>query len=372
MKRLLCILSGMNMGGAETFLMKVYRVIDRTRFQLDFCINEKGKCAYEDEVLSYGGRIYRIPTKSENSREFEKQLTSIIKENNYQNVLRITSNGAGFLDLKVAKKAGATHTIARSSNASDGGSFKMRFVHLLGRVLWERYVDTMIAPSDLAAIYTFGKKVYDSGQVHILKNGLDLTSFSFSKEKRYYIREEFGIRPGMTVIGHIGRFEEQKNHAFLVNVFEVFHRSNSNSILLLVGGQGKELERIHQLVREKGLKDCVIFAGIRKDIPAILSAMDVLVMPSFYEGMPNVVIEAQATGLPCVISDSITREANVTGLVKYLALTDSPAYWSKEIEQLVKGKERQSQIEQLENAGYSIDKVAKAFLSICLKERNLA
>ena len=120
MKRLLCILSSMNAGGAETFLMKIYRKLDRSKYQMDFCINEKDHCFYEDEIYLLGGKIYRIPTKSENLKRFERELTKVISENSYIYVLRIASNGASFLDIKIAKKAGAEVCVVRSSNSSDG------------------------------------------------------------------------------------------------------------------------------------------------------------------------------------------------------------------------------------------------------------
>lgn len=327
MKRLLCILSGMNAGGAETFLMKVYRNLDRTEYQLDFCINFMEKCFYEDEITSMGGRIFRIPSKSESLKEFKRQLTRIVRDEKYDRVIRITSSAMGFMDLKIAKKAGAKVCLARSSNASDGGSLKSRLVHILGRILYQKYVDRAIAPSDLAAAYTFGKKAYRQGRVSILHNAVDLNVFRFSEEKRAQIRSELSIGESKTVIGHVGRFMEQKNHAFLADIFKCIHESNPETVLLLVG-DGPLREVFHKKICELSLENSVIYAGIRSDVPALLSAMDVFVFPSFYEGMPNTVIEAQATGLPCIISDTITREANITGLVDYIPLSHSASEWA--------------------------------------------
>lgn len=368
MERLLCILSGMNVGGAETFLMKVYRSIDRSEYQMDFCINEKNKCAYEDEIISMGGRVFRIVAKSVNRPLFEKQLFEVVRNNQYKNVLRITSNCAGFLDLKIAKKAGAIHTIARSSNASDGGGLKARATHLLGRLLWEKYVDVKIAPSDLAAIYTFGKRTYEKGEVNILRNALDLTLFHFSQEERNRIRAEFGISQQTVLVGHIGRFMEQKNHFFLLDVFCEFHKNTPDSLLMLVGGHGNLEDAVRQGVIEKKIAGSVIFTGIRSDIPALLSAMDVMVMPSLYEGMPNSIIEAQAAGLPCVISESITKEADVTGLVRYLSLSAPIAVWSDEIKQVCDGN-RESKTELLKAAGYDIIQVKQQFQKLLFLDK---
>lgn len=317
----------MNAGGAETFLMKLYRNIDLTQYQMDFCINVKEKCFYEDEILSMGGRIFRIPSKSGNLKDFKRQLTDIVKNNGYERVLRITSSSMGFMDLKIAKKAGAKVCCARSSNSSDGGSLKSKLVHILGHILYSKYVDIAIAPSDLAAIYTFGESVYRSGKVSIIHNAVDLNVFFFDEVQRVSIRQELGISDDTKVFGHVGRFSEQKNHMFLADIFKCIHDINPNTKFLLVG-DGSLRNDLENKIKALSIDDCVIFLGIRSDIAKILSAMDVFVFPSFYEGMPNTVIEAQATGLPCIISDTITKEADITGLVEFFSLREPAHAWA--------------------------------------------
>lgn len=329
MKRLLCLLSSMNVGGAETFLMKIYRSIDHLKYQMDFCINIKGECFYEKEIIALGGKIYRIPPKSQSLSQFKKRLTEIVKNGQYKYVLRITSSAMGFMDLKIAKKAGAEICSARSSNSNDGNALKSKIAHFLGKIFYRRYVDVKIAPSDLAAKYTFGKKAYRHGEVHILHNALDLDVYKFDEQKRKNIRDEFSIGDHVKVIGHIGRFSEQKNHSFLLDVFDQIQHKNPNSILMLVG-KGELEKQIKTKITALKLDNSVIFTGVRSDVSALLSAMDVFVFPSLYEGMPNTVIEAQATGLPCVISDTITKEADITGRVKYISLKNSIEDWAKE------------------------------------------
>lgn len=330
MKRLLCILSGMNAGGAETFLMKIYRNLDQTKYQIDFCINVKEKCFYEDEIMSMGGTVYRIPSKSENIKAFKKHLAAIVANKSYYYVLRITSSAMGFMDLKVAKRAGAVVCCARSSNASDGGSLKSRVLHRLGRVLYNRYVDVKIAPSDLAAIHTFGNKDYKTGRVNILHNGVDIDNFKYSPEERENIRREFHVSSETRLIGHIGRFDKQKNHIFLLKIFQRINAIDANTKLLLVG-KGPLEEKMRKKAYELGILDNIIFSGCRSDVPALLSAMDVFLFPSLYEGMPNTVIEAQATGLPCIISNTITKEADITGLVTYMSLDQSADVWAEAV-----------------------------------------
>ncbi len=320
----------MNVGGAETFLMKIYRQIDKTKYQFDFCINVKNKSFYEDEISKMGGIIYRIPSKSENVKEFKKQLAKIVSKGKYEYVMRITSSGAGLMDLKIAKRAGARVCIARSSNASDGKGFIPYFAHRIGKLLYGKYADVKIAPSDLAAIYTFGNNAYKSGAVNILNNAVDINVFHYDEGGRNRIRTEFGISENVKLFGHIGRFMEQKNHVFLLKIFKSIIRENPEAMLMLVG-IGPLEEKIKGQIAELELEDKVIFTGVRTDIPQILSAMDAFILPSLYEGMPNTVIEAQACALPCVISDTITTEADITGLVKYASLEASPEFWAKEV-----------------------------------------
>lgn len=352
----------MNAGGAETFLMKVYRTIDRTKYQFDFCLNTKERCFYEPEIEKLGGKIYRIPAKSENLQLFKSQLENIITENKYQYVLRITANAAGLLDLKIAKQAGADVCVARSSNSNSEKGIKNVVAHILGKLLYSKYVDVGFAPSKLAAEYTFGKKSVESNKVSIIHNALDINVYEFNPSQRVSIRKEFGLSEGDLLIGNIGRFMSQKNHSFIIQIFEEIHNVEPNAYLVLVGNG--ELENIiRNQVKNKGLERNVIFTGVRSDIPDILSAMDVMLMPSLYEGMPNTVIEAQATGLPCVISDSITSEANITGLVKYVSLSKSSDFWADEVLKATSNTRFNTKKMFVDN-GYDIESVTRQFVHV--------
>jgi len=360
MERLLCIVGSLNAGGAETFLMKVYRCIDRNKYQMDFCVANPEHGVYENEIISMGGKIYTIPCKTEGYKSFKESLFKVVKNGGYKNVLRITSNAAGFLDLKIAKKAGATRCIARSSNSSDGGDLKSRVINDLSRCLFLKYVDVMVAPSDLAAVYTFGKKAVSAGKVQKLNNAVDLGFFSFSISGRNRIRDEFGLGDGL-VFGHVGRFMNQKNHAYLISVFAEIRKLVDAKLLLV--GKGELEDEIRNQVVKLGLVNDVIFSGIRKDVPDLLSAMDVMIFPSFYEGMPNTVIEAQATGLPCLVSDSITTEANITGLVTFKSLLDSPNEWAKKAIEICSNS-RIDTTSKFINAGYDIESSTNKFIKV--------
>ena len=365
MKRLLCVLSNMNAGGAETFLMKLYRNLDREKYQMDFCINVVEKNFYEEEIISLGGKIYRIPSKSENVKGFKKALTNIIKENKYDYVLRITSTAMGFMDLKIAKKAGAKICAARSSNSSDG-SFIQYIVHRIGRLLYSKYVDVKFAPSDLAAAYTFGKKNYRSGKVSILHNGIDLDVFKLYPDADSFVRTEFKIPDDAVIFGHVGRFNTQKNHTFLLDIFSEIKKKESKAVLLLVGCGNLEND-IKSKAASLGILDSIYFAGVRSDVPRIMSGMKVFIFPSFYEGMPNTVIEAQSTGLPCIIADTITKEANITGLVEYLPLSLSAKNWAEKAISKVEIERKNTKDDFIEY-GYDIQSVTENFVKLVVGE----
>lgn len=366
MKRLLCIISGMNAGGAETFLMKVFRTIDRMEYQLDFAVNIEKEGFYDKEIYALGGKIYHFPAKSAFFWGYVKGLKKIIHDNHYDYVLRITSNAMGFLDLAIAKKAGAKKCIARSSNSSDGASLKVKISHWLGSILFKRFVDVKIAPSSEAAIYTFGKRDYEKGLVNILPNGLDLKYFCYTEIGRESIRREFNIKDSQKVIGHVGRFSTQKNHSFLLHIFEEYHKKEPNSVLMLIGEGGLKTE-IQRKVNEMKLDECVIFAGIRVDMPSFYSAMDVFVFPSLYEGMPNAVIEAQSCGLPCIVSDVVTKEANISNNVQYVSLECDVRNWVNKITDCIDNGRLYS-IDALRNNGYDIQSAVKRFEMIVFAE----
>lgn len=369
-KRLLCLVSCMNTGGAETFLMKLYRKIDRTKYQMDFGVFTEKDGFYDKEIEKLGGKIYHLTPKTENFRLYKKELYNLVLKEKYEYVLRITSNAAGFYDLKIAKEAGARVCIARSSNSSDGDSWKVKLINIISRFLYQKFVDVKIAPSDLAARYTFGKNAVTNGEIFYLNNGLDLDVYCFSNEKRKSMQEEFGLKDKF-VVGHIGRFFEQKNHAFLIDVFYEIKKKKDNAVLLLVG-DGELRRCIEEKVKELGLDGSVIFTGIRKDVPALLSGMDVFVFPSLYEGMPNTVIEAQATGLPCVIADTITREAGITDLVHYESLKANVVEWADSIVMYCNEDSRKRDLysEKVKNTGYDINDCANKFIESIFGENS--
>lgn len=366
MNRILCIISALTAGGAETFLMKVYRALPPDQFQFDFVVSVEGGC-YTDEVLSRGGRIHSIPLRTKDPAGAFTGIRNIVKENNYNYVLKLGETPIAVFDLIAAKLGGAKCLAMRSCNALTGQSFKARCTDTLLRPILNAVANVKLAPSALAAEFTFGKR-RARRDVHILHNGVDLTFFRYDEEGRQRIREELSLADRF-VVGHIGRFHEQKNHPFLLKVFQQIRQQRQDAVLLLVG-TGKLESRIRAQAKELGIEDAVIFAGQRFDVPQILSAMDVFVFPSLHEGMPNTVIEAQATGLPCVIADTITPEADITGLVTYVSLEETPECWAEIAQKQAAGIRRNTAPDFLAH-GYDIERVAKELMDLLLNQTGI-
>lgn len=366
MKRLLCIVGGMNAGGAETFLMKLYRKMDRTQFQMDFAVATADKCYYDDEILSMGGRIYRISPKSVGIVRNFRDIKELVQCEKYTYVLRTSQHSLSALELLAARIGGAKTTIFRSSNSNTTtGAGKDLLLHRICRFMPLWNANVRIAPSTEAAEFMFGKNCVKKGRAILLHNAIDLSVFHYDINARTRIRNELKIPADTTVIGHVGRFNQQKNHTFLLDVFNEYNRKNKNSILLLVG-KGELEPAIKEKAFELGVSDKIIFTGVRSDVPALMSAMDVFVFPSLYEGMPNTVIEAQATGLQCIISDTITHEADITGLVHYLPLGDA-GEWANYIDQLPQVI-RETPIQKFKENCYDIETVTEQFVNLIFRE----
>ncbi len=356
MKRILCIISSLNAGGAETFLMKLARVLSIEDYQFDFVVSAGDGC-YTDEVLEGGGKIYQVPPRKKDFLGAFNGIKKIVKDNEYDVVLKLAENSLSVFDLIAARLGGAHHLAVRSCNAPTDLSKKMRFVHAFFRPLLNFVSTVRLSPSQLAADFMFGQ----NKDVTLLHNGVDLNVFRFDLQARADVRRELNVEDGL-LVGHIGRFHVQKNHIFLIEIFKKIQEENKNAYLVLVGTGGLEND-IRAKIADMGLQNHVIFLGQRFDIPQLLSAMDVFVFPSLYEGMPNTVIEAQATGLPCVIADTITPEADITGLVNYLSLADTDDEWAR-VALSVANNPRKDTSSDLRSKGYDITSVANEFISL--------
>lgn len=327
MKRLLCIVGCMNMGGAETFLMKIHRTIDRTKYQMDYAVAEEQEGVYDKEIISLGGKIYHITPKSKGIFRNFKDIRDLVNKKKYTYVLRVSQHSLSALELLAAKLGGAKVLAFRSSNSNACESTLNGILHNICMFMPRFFANVYIAPSTEAGKFMFGKASVKEGKVNILHNAVNYEMYAYAQTKRKRIRRELDLGNSL-VVGHVGRFNHQKNHIFLLEVFKELSKIQESAKLILVG-KGEKEQELRSKVVEMGIKDKVIFVAPRSDVNEFYSAFDVLVFPSKFEGMPNVLIEAQAASLPCVASDTITKEAKITPYVSWLSLNETAVVWAK-------------------------------------------
>lgn len=295
--------------GVESVIMNYYRHLDHSKVQFDFICDEDSTRIPYDEIKKLGGRVFLVP-KYQNLSKYLKALEKLFKENQYH-IVHSNINTLSVFPLYAAKKAGVPVRISHSHSTSNPKEWKRNLIKNILRPFSKRYATDYFACSEVAGRYLFGNKTYDRGEVKIIHNAIDIEKFKFDEVARKKLRKELGIKDNTVVIGHVGRFVQQKNHTFLVDVFKEYHKKNPDSKLLLVGSGPLE-DKIKKKVEKLGLKDSVLFLGQRDDINKLYSAMDVFCLPSLYEGLPVVGVEAQASGLPCVFSDKITNDTVIT------------------------------------------------------------
>ncbi|KHF31810.1 putative glycosyltransferase EpsF [Paenibacillus sp. P1XP2] len=349
--RILHVLGRLNRGGAETMVMNLYRNIDRSKVQFDFIIHTNDKCDYEDEILSLGGIIYSIPQfNGKNYLQYKKAWHHFFKLHPEYKLIHGHVRSTASIYLLIAKKYGLI-SIAHSHSISSGEGVTAFVKNILQYPI--RFIaDYLFACSKSAGQWLFGKKVFKKKNFIILKNAIDSQQYSYDEIKRKKIRQELKVEDKF-VIGHIGRFSPSKNHDLLIDIFNAVHTRNKNSVLLMVG-DGALRSSIEKRVSDLGLMDSVIFLGVRSDIPDLLQAIDFFLFPSLFEGLGIVVIEAQAAGIRCLVSNVIPEEAYITNLIESLPLNSSIDEWTERILTNSSKISRKCMKREIENSGYDI------------------
>lgn len=349
MIRILHVLGALDRGGAETMVMNLYRKINRENVQFDFVIHTTKKCAYTDEIIRLGGQIYTVPRfKGTNIFNYIKAWKSFFEAHPEYHIVHGHMRSTASIYLGIAKQHGL-YIIAHSHNTSSGNGISALVKDTLQFTL--RYIaDYYFACSEEAGEWLFGKRVVKSANFKVLANAIEVRKFQYNPRVREEVREQLGLN-GKMVLGHVGRFHPQKNHNFLIQVFEEVHKIRPDSLLLLVG-EGELKESVEKKVQQLSLSDSVIFLGERDDVHELLQAMDVFLFPSVYEGLGIVAIEAEAAGLKVICSQNIPKAVNIAREVYFLPLDLS--LWKKEI-LLSDVYERKSNAELIVKAGYDIE-----------------
>ena len=330
--------------------MNYYRNIDRDKVQFDFLTHRDERWDYDDEIESLGCKIYHLPKLNPFSKSYLNTLDKFFKEHKEYQIVHCHQDCLSGVVLKVAKKNGVKFTIAHSHNANQDKNLKY-IIKTLAKKNIKKYSDKLFACGDEA-----GRWMFNTDNFEVLNNAIDTDLYTYSKEKADKIKKEFGIE-NKFVVGHVGRFNPQKNHEFLIDIFNEVQKIKEDSVMMLVG-DGDLRHEIEQKVRDLGLSDKVIFTGVRSDVNDLMQGMDVFLFPSLYEGLPVTMVEAQASGLKCIISDKVPLECKMTENVVVVKLEESPQKWAEEVLKYEK-YERKNTKEEIVKANFDIKANAK-------------
>ena len=354
----------LNRGGAESRVMDLYRNMDRTKVQFDFMQHTDRVCDFQPEIEQLGGKVYHVPPfRFWNYFSYCKAWKEFIKKHPEIRIVHGHMTSTASIYLPIAHKKGV-FTIAHSRNAGVDKGIKGKLTKFLRRNLKEK-CDRCFACSKLAGEAVFGKEAMEQGNVTIIPNAIDAARFTFDPEVRKQKREELHIQPQEFLIGEVGRFDPQKNQKYAVEILAECRKKNFPAKLILIG-EGPLMENVRQQVEELRLQEYVIFTGLQKNVVPFYQAMDFFLLPSFYEGLPGVAVEAQASGLRGILSDAITTETAMTSLMEFRSVQEPARVWADRI--MACGHyERQNMLTQMQETGFDVKNLANRLQDFYLR-----
>ena len=353
--RVLHMIGSLEMGGAQNMVMSLYRAVDRNKIQFDFIIDCDTASVFTQEIHRLGGRIFRLPKINEASlSEVRSSWNKFFTDHPEYKILHSHVRSYASVYLPIAKAHGVK-TIIHSHNTSNGTGLASLIKKALQYPL--RYqADYFFGCSEIAGQWLFGDKVVKSDRYFMLKNAVDMGRFAYRPAVRAQIREELGVDENTLLIGHVGRMNPQKNHKFLIECFRKVVDKRADAKLILLGDGDLRDEVSHQIT-QLGLDDHVLMLGVRSNVEDYFSAMDCMVLPSLHEGLPVVVVEAQANGLRCLVSDTVTREVRLSQLVEYLPISQGAEPW---VNAILAGDQCHVDVsEQIRSGGFCVKESAQ-------------
>lgn len=358
MIRVLHVVTYMGIGGLETMLMNYYRHVDRKKIQFDFLVHRDFEAAYDREIIELGGKIFRLPRLNPINLYYWEQLDKFFGEHREYKIVHSHLDCMSAIPLKSAKKNGVPVRIAHAHSSSQTKDRKY-YLKLFYKSKIAQYATELFACSEAAGQWMFG-----TDHFYVLNNAIDVNQYVYDPLVRAAERTKMGISKETLVIGHVGRFAPPKNHKYLIELFNQVRKKIPNIVLLLVG-DGELRNQMENQVKELGIQEKVIFTGQRIDVSRLLQVMDVFVFPSIYEGLPLSLIEAQAAGLPCLISDKVPIECKKTDLVKQISLNDM----NKWIEMIIGTEKviRRDTSKEIRDSGFDINSNVKKLEEFYLK-----
>ncbi len=356
-------------GGIETFLMNLYEKINLENLQIYFLVPGTLEDKYKRRIEDRGGKVYEVEKIRKHPVNSIRQLKKIYKENNYDVLHMNLCNAFFFLYALPTIFVGniKTKIMVHSHNNSDQDKIK----HYILRPIMSHYTDKYLACSVDAGMWMFGKKIVQKDKVILVNNSIDSDIYKFNDKTRKKIRNELGIREDEIAIGHIGRFDVQKNHSFLLNIFNEYTRLNKKSKLILVG-DGVLKDSIIEKAKKLNQQEKVLFLGIRDNVNELLQACDIFVLPSKFEGFGIVGLEAQASGLYTIVSEKVVRELDVTENIEHINLKEGERVWAEEIENKRKKYiDRENAYQSIKESKFDINYMIKHMQQLyyeCAKE----
>lgn len=345
-------------GGVEAVVMNYYRHIDRSKVQFDFLVDADSTLVPREEIESLGGRVFVIPPY-QHPIAYQRELLELFRSEGWP-IVHSHVNALSVFPLRAAKRAGVPVRIAHSHSTSGRGEHARNAMKAVLRCFSNVYPTHRMACSRYAGEWLFKR----GANFDLVYNAIDLSRFAFDPDVRAKARDELGLSEGQLAVGHVGRFMPQKNHGFLVDAFAGVACRRDDTVLLLVGdGEGRSA--VERRVADLGLEGRVLFLGQRSDVDRLYQAFDVFVLPSLYEGLPLVAVEAQRVGLPCLLADTITREIDVTGECSFLSI-DDVSFWVEALKGIETGPRlpvRVSDFSKYDIDGAS-DNLAKRYLKL--------
>lgn len=353
-------------GGVEAVVMNYYRNIDRDKIQFDFICDEDSTNIPFEEIEKLGGKVILIPPYQK-VLKYHKELKKVLKEGNYK-IVHSHINTLSVFSLFAAKCAGVPVRIAHSHSTTNQKEKKKNLIKQVLRPFSKLFATDYMCCSELAGRWLFGDREYDKGKVYLLNNAIDIEKFEYNEQIRKRKREELGIRDSTLVLGHVGRFVEQKNHMFLIDIFSQVHKENEDTILLLIG-QGPLQSQIKDKVKSLKLEKFVKFLGQRDDVNELYQTFDIFLLPSLYEGLGMVLIEAQCAGCYCIASTEVPKIAKVTNNLNFIKLEDSSELWGINAVKGLNKVNRKECIKSIKEFGYDIKEENKKLENYYLYRR---
>lgn len=348
--RVLQVVPAMDMGGLETFIMNVYRHIDRDKVQFDFFYHYDRPCVYDEEIESLGGRIYRASVRQDNNiPKYCRFLDDFFARHPEYAIVHGHYSGFGMFYNHYAKKHGVPVRIGHSHNTNTEKSLTGLLDAGMSWFFRFGLTDRFSCGEEA------GRALYRTGDFEVFPNGIEVDRFLYNEDAARQTRLRLGLGDGL-VFGHVGRFTQQKNHAFLIEIFAELARRQPGARLLLAG-QGPLMPQAEEQAARLGLSESIVFAGIQRDTPGLYSAMDCFLLPSLFEGFPVVLVEAQAAGLPCFVSSEVSPEAALTDSLHFLPLSLGASGWADAI--LDQPLKRTDNRQAMFDAGYDISTTAR-------------